>query len=113
MFFSGQSFFFPAVTVAFRGGCLACFEDFSVVILNYGLQVVCAAITDFYVVFVENLVVPVIFRKMFIDEAQKLSADVCLNVHAVGEIKPNYVTLPVLAAVLCGVSYRFLAFSVH
>ena len=81
MFFSGQSFFFPAVAVVLREGFLACFEDFSVVLLNYGLKVVCAAITDFYVVFVENLVVAVIFRKMFIDKVQKLSADVCLNVH--------------------------------
>ena len=73
--YRGQRFFFPAVTVAFRGGCLACLEDFSDAFLNYGLQVVCAAITNFYVVFVENLVVPVIFRKMFTDEVQKLSAD--------------------------------------
>ena len=50
---------------------------------------------------------------MFNDEVQKLSADVCLNVNVVGQIKPNYFSLPVLAAVLCGVSYRFLAFSVH
>ena len=56
-------------------------------LLNYGLQVVCAAITDFYVVFVEDFVVPVIFRKMFADEVQELSADVCLYVHAVGRIK--------------------------
>ena len=89
--------FFPAVTVVFRVGCLACSEDFSVVLLNYGLQVVCAAITYFYVVFVEDLVVPVIFRKMFTDEVQKLSADVCLYVHAVGRIKPNYVSFSVLA----------------
>ena len=82
-------------------------------LLNYGLQVVCAAITDFYVVFVEDLVVPMIFRKMFADEVQELFADVCLYVHAVRLIKPNYVSLSVLAAVLCGVSYRFLAFSVH
>ena len=33
-------------------------------------------------------------------------ADVCLYVHAVGRIEPNYVSLSVLAAVLCGVSYR-------
>ena len=82
-------------------------------LLNYGLQVVCAGITDFCVVFVKDLVVPMIFRKMFADEVQKLSADVCLYVHAVGRIKPNYVSLSVLTAVLCGVSYRFLAFSVH
>ena len=50
---------------------------------------------------------------MFADEVQELSADVCLYVHAVGRIKPNYVSLSVLAAVLCGVGYRFLAFSVH
>ena len=36
LFSSGQSFFYPAVAVVFRGGCLACFEDFSVVLLNYG-----------------------------------------------------------------------------
>ena len=104
--------FFPAVTVVFRVGCLACSEDFSVVLLNYGLQVVCAAITYFYVVFVEDLVVSVIFRKMFTDEVQKLSADVCLYVHAVRRIKPNYVSLSFLAAVPCGVNCRFLAFSV-
>ena len=113
MFFSGQSFFFPAVAVVLRGGFLACFEDFSVVLLNYGLKVVGAAITDFYVVFVENLVVADIFQKMFIDEVQKLSADVCLNVHAVGRVEPNYISLPVLAAVLCGMSCRFLAFCEH
>ena len=49
---------------------------------------------------------------MFTDEVQKLSADVCLNVHVVGQRKPNYVSLSVLAAVLYSVSYRFLAFSV-
>ena len=82
--------------------------------LNYGLYVVYAAITDFMFFFlVENLVVPVIFRKMMIDEVQKLSTDICLNVHAVGWVEPNYVSLPVLAVVLCGVSCRFLAFSVH
>ena len=48
---------------------------------------------------------------MFTDEVQKLSADVCLNVHVVGQRKPNYVSLSVLAAVLYSVSYRFLAFS--
>ena len=50
---------------------------------------------------------------MFIDEVQKLSADVCLNIHAVGRVEPNYVSLPVLAAVLCDVTSRFLAFSEH
>ena len=49
---------------------------------------------------------------MFTDEVQKLSADVCLYVHAVGWIKSNYVSLSVLEAVLYGVSYRLLVFSV-
>ena len=49
---------------------------------------------------------------MFTDEVQKLSVDVCLYVHAVGRINPNYVSLSVLAAFLYGVSYRFLALSV-
>lgn len=76
--------------------------------LNYGLQVVSAAIANFYAVFVENLVVPVIFWKMLADEVQEFSADVCLHVHAVGRIKPNYVSLSALAVV----SFRFLAFGV-
>ena len=37
---------------------------------------------------------------MFTDEVQKLSVDVCLHVHAVGRIKPNYVSLSVLAVVV-------------
>ena len=37
LFFRGQSSFFPAVTVVFRGGCLACLEDFSVAFLDCGL----------------------------------------------------------------------------
>ena len=37
---------------------------------------------------------------MFADEVQKLSAGVCLFVHAVGWIITNYVSLSVLAA--CG-----------
>ena len=49
---------------------------------------------------------------MFTDEVQKLSVDVCLYIHAEGRIKPNYVSLSVLAAVLYGESYRFLALSV-
>ena len=104
--------FFPAVTFVFSGGCLACLKDFSVVLLNYGLWVVCAAITNFHVVFAENFAAPVIFWEMFTEEVQKLSADVCLYDHAVGWIKSNYVSLSVLAAVLYGVSYRFLVFSV-
>ena len=55
--------FFSAVTVVLCGGCLACLEDFSIVFLNYGLQVVCAAITNFYAVFVESLGVLVAFGK--------------------------------------------------
>ena len=50
---------------------------------------------------------------MFTDEVQKLSADVCLYVHVLGRMKPNYASLPVLAAVLYSVSYMFLAFSVY
>ena len=50
---------------------------------------------------------------MFTDEVQKLSADVCLYIHAEGRIKPNYVSLSVLAAVFYGVGYRFLAFSLR
>jgi len=77
----------------------------------FSVAVCCGVETksDFYVVFIENLVIPLILREMFSGEVQKLSADV----HAVGRIKPNYVSLAVLGAVLCGVSYRLLALSVH
>ena len=53
-----------------------------------------------------------IFQKVLGDEVQKLSADVCLYVHTVRWIKPNYVSLSVLAAILRGVSCWFLAFVV-
>ena len=43
----------------------------------------CAATNNFYVVLVENLVVPLIFQKMFANEFQKLSVDVFLYVYAV------------------------------
>ena len=46
---------------------------------------------------------------MFADEVQKLSADVCLYVHTVGWIKPDYVSLSVLAAILCSVGCWFVA----
>ena len=49
---------------------------------------------------------------MFADEVQKLSANVCLFVHAVRWIKPNYVSLSVLVVILYGVSCCFLAISV-
>ena len=49
---------------------------------------------------------------MFADEVQKLSADVSLYVHTVRWIKPNYVSLSVLAAIMCGVSCWFLVFGV-
>ena len=65
-----------------------------------------------FVVFVENLAVPVIFRKVFAGEVQKFSADVSLYALTVGRIKPNYVSLSVLAAILRCVSCWFLAFGV-
>ena len=48
-------FVFPAVTVVFCGGCLAFLEYFSLMFLDYGLCVVCVAITNLYVVFGEIL----------------------------------------------------------
>ena len=86
------------------GRCLACVKDFSLVFLDYGLLVVCAAITNIYVVFVENLAVSVIQGSE--------TADVCLYVYAVGWIKPDYISLSVLVAILCVVSCWFLAFGV-
>ena len=50
-----------------------------------------------------------VFRKVFANELQKTFADVCLYVHTVRWIEPNYVSLSVLAATLCGVSCWFLA----
>ena len=76
--------------------------------LNDGLYVVCAGITNFYVVFVDLVALLTLLTLLFTDEVQKLSAYVYLYIHAVRRIKPNYVSL----SVLYGVSYRFLAFSV-
>ena len=42
---------------------------------------------------------------MFADGVQKLSADVCLYVHTVGWIKPDYISLSVLASILCGLAF--------
>ena len=53
-----------------------------------------------------------IFRKVCNGEVQKLSADVCLYVYSVGWIKPNYVSLSVLAVILRGVRCWFLEFGV-
>ena len=55
-------------------------------------------------------IVSVIVRKIVADKVQKLSADVCLYIHAVEWIKPNYFSMSVLAAILYGVSCWFLAF---
>ena len=53
-----------------------------------------------------------IFRKVFADEVQKLSANFCLYVRTIRWIEPNYVSLSVLAGILRGVSCWFLAFGV-
>ena len=68
--------------------------------LNNCLKVVGAAVTYFYGVFIEDFVVAVFLREMLADQVQKFSSDVCLYVHAVGWIKPNDISLPVLAAIL-------------
>ena len=53
-----------------------------------------------------------IFRNVFADQVLKLSPDDCAYVHTVRWIKPYYVSLSVLLAILCGVGCWFLAFSV-
>ena len=44
--------------------------------------------------------VAVFVWEMLADQVQKFSSDVCLHVHAVGWIKLNDISLPVLAAIL-------------
>ena len=68
--------------------------------LNNCLKVVGAAVTYFYGVFIEDFVVAVFLGEMLADQVQKFSSDVCLHVHAVRWIKPNDISLPVLAAIL-------------
>ena len=68
--------------------------------LNNCLKVVGAAVTYFYGVFIEDFVVAVFLWEMLADQVQKFSSDVCLHVHAVEWIKPNDISLPVLAAIL-------------
>ena len=68
--------------------------------LNNCLKVVGAAVTYFYGVFIEDFVVAVFLWEMLADHVQKFSSDVCLHVHGEGWIKPNDISLPVLAAIL-------------
>ena len=49
---------------------------------------------------------------MFNDEVQTFSADVCMYFHTERWIKPNYVSLSFLAAILLGVSCWFLAIGI-
>ena len=53
---------------------------FVVMLLNDAFHVIHTAAANFNCVFVENFVVPMVFRKVLLDQAQKYFSDICLDV---------------------------------
>ena len=71
--------FLSAVASRFRS-CGGSAENFVVMLLNDAFHVIHTAVANFNCVFVENFVVPMVFRKVLLDQAQKYFSDVCLDV---------------------------------
>ena len=99
MFFSGQSFFSLQLQLFSVEGFLLVSRIFRLCFLI----MVCRLSVQLYLTFMLFLLKIVLYK------IQKLSADVCLNVHAVGRVEPNYVSLPVLAGFLRSVNINFLS----
>ena len=62
--------FLSAVASRFRF-CGGSAENFVVMLLNDAFHVIHTAVANFNCVFVENFVVPMVFRKVLLDQAQK------------------------------------------
>ena len=71
--------FLSAVASRFRS-CGGSVENFVAMLLNDAFHVIHTAVANFNCVFVENFVVPMVFRKVLLDQAQKYFSDVCLDV---------------------------------
>ena len=68
-----------AVTLFSVEGVLLVLRIFLLCFLIMVCRLSVQLITNFHVVFVENFALPVVFQKMFTDEVQELSADVCVT----------------------------------
>ena len=75
-------------THGFRS-CGGSAENFVVMLLNDAFHVIHTAVANFNCVFVENFVVPMVFRKVLLDQAQKYFSDVCLDVLTKRRIEPE------------------------
>ncbi len=64
---------------------------------NDGSQVVCAAITNFDVIFVEEFMESMVFVEVLVDELEEGFADVGFYVFTVGRVVPDDVSLSVLS----------------
>ena len=63
--------FLSAVASRFRS-CGGSAENFVVMLLNDAFHVIHTAVANFNCVFVENFVVPMVFRKVLLDQAQNI-----------------------------------------
>ena len=97
--------FLSAVASRFRS-CGGSAENFVVMLLNDAFHVIHTAVANFNCVFVENFVVPMVFRKVLLDQAQKYFSDVCLDVLTKRRIEPDDVSFSASVRSLCaGVCY--------
>ena len=78
-----------------------------VVFVDDRFHVVHAAITNFNVVLVKELVVLVLFGEVFRNEFEECTSDVGLNIFAVGRVIPDDVSLPVVSG-WCGLLLYYL-----
>ena len=76
------------------GGC-GVVDDFLIMFANDGSHVVCAAVTNFDVIFVEELMEFMVFVEVLVDELEKGFADVGFYVFTVGRVVPDDVSLSV------------------
>ena len=92
--------FLSAVASRFRS-CGGSAENFVVMLLNDAFHVIHAAVANFNCVFVENFVVPMVLRKVLLDQAQKYFSDVCLDVLTKRRVEPDDVSFSASVRSLC------------
>ena len=90
--------FFPAV--AFVRLIVVVPQYLCVVALGDVCHVTRAAIADFHIVPVEQLVEGVCFREMFVDQGEERSCNIRLDIFTVRWVKPNDISWSVLASVI-------------
>ena len=103
--------FLSAVASRFRS-CGGSAENFVVMLLNDAFHVIHTAVANFNCVFVENFVVPMVFRKVLLDQAQKYFSDVCLDVLTKRRVEPDDVSF-LLLCVRCVLEFAWSLLSAY